>query len=279
MVESEVEEATLDWLESIGWTIKNGPEIAPGELFAERESYGQVILAGRLRDAIRKQNPNIPEEAREDAFRKLMRVESPSLVANNRAFHRMLVEGVPVNYRRDDGTIAGDHVKLVDFESPDNNDWLAVNQFTIIEGQHNRRPDVILFLNGLPLGLIELKNAADENADIWSAFNQLQTYKSQISSLFVFNECLLISDGLHARVGTLTSDRERFMPWRTMEGDDLAKATSVELEVLLKGIFDKRRFLNLLKFFIVFEADESGSLLKKMAGYHQFHAVNKAVDA
>ena len=279
MVESEVEEATLDWLESIGWTIKNGPEIAPGELFAERESYGQVILAGRLRDAIRKQNPNIPEEAREDAFRKLMRVESPSLVANNRAFHRMLVEGVPVNYRRDDGTIAGDHVKLVDFESPDNNDWLAVNQFTIIEGQHNRRPDVILFLNGLPLGLIELKNAADENADIWSAFNQLQTYKNQISSLFVFNECLLISDGLHARVGTLTSDRERFMPWRTVEGDALAKTTAVELEVLLKGIFDKRRFLNLLKFFIVFEADESGLLLKKMAGYHQFHAVNKAVDA
>jgi type I restriction enzyme, R subunit len=279
MVESEVEDATLDWLESIGWTIKNGPEIAPGELFAERESYGQVVLAGRLRDAIRTLNPNIPEDAREEAFRKLMRVESPSLAANNRAFHRMLVEGVPVDYRRGDGTIAGDHAHLVDFDNPGNNDWLAVNQFTIIEGQHNRRPDVVLFLNGLPLGLIELKNAADENADIWSAFNQLQTYRQQISSLFVFNECLLISDGLKARVGTLTSDRERFMPWRTVEGDETARTTDVELEVLLKGVFDRRRLLDLLRHFIVFEDDGSGALLKKMAGYHQFHAVAKAVEA
>jgi len=278
MVESEVEEAALDWLEAIGWTIKNGPEIAPGELFQERDGFGQVILPGRLRTAIEGLNPSIPAEAREEAFRKLMRVESPSPVVNNRAFHRMLVDGLPVEYRRPDGTIAGDDARLVDFENPDANDWLAVNQFTVIEGQFNRRPDVVLFLNGLPVGVIELKNPADENATTWKAFKQIQTYKQEIPPLFVFNECVLISDGLSARVGTLTSDWERFMPWRTIEGEELAPSSALELEVLVRGVFEKRRFLDLIRHFIVFEADSSGGLAKKMAGYHQFHAVNKAVD-
>jgi type I restriction enzyme R subunit len=276
--ESEVEEAALEWLESLGWAYRGGPEIAPGELFAERESYGQVILTGRLREAIKRLNPKIPEDAREEAFRKLTRTESPSLVVNNRTFHRMLVDGVPVEYRRKDGTIAGDHVRLIDFDNSDENDWLAVNQFTVTEGQYHRRPDVVLFVNGLPLGVIELKNPADENADVWKAYKQIQTYKQEIPSLFVFNECVVTSDGLDARIGTLTGEPEWFMPWRTVEGDELAASTAIQLEVLLRGVFEKRRFLDLIRHFIVFEDDGSGALAKVMAGYHQFHAVNKAVD-
>jgi type I restriction enzyme R subunit len=190
----------------------------------------------------------------------------------------MLVEGVQVEYRRKDGSIAGDRVRLVDFEHPEDNDFLAVNQFTVIEGQHHRRPDIVVFVNGLPLAVIELKNPADEEATVWSAFNQLQTYKQQIPTLFSFNEALVISDGLEARLGTLTADRERFSPWRTIEGEELASASMPQLEVLIRGVFEKHRFLDLLRYFIVFE-DKDGQIIKKMAGYHQFHAVQKALQA
>ncbi len=279
MTESTVEDAALSWLEGLGYTLLHGPDIAPGEPFSERDDYAQVVLERRLRDALAALNPAIPAEVLEEAFRRVIRPDSPSLVGNNRAFHRMLVDGVEVEYRRPDGSIAGDRVRLVDFEDPEANDFLAVNQFTVVEGQINRRPDIVLFINGLPLTVIELKNPADETATIWTAFNQLQTYKQQIPSLFAFNEALVVSDGLEARVGTLTADREWFLPWRTVEGEDLAPAAMPQLEVLLKGMFEKRRFLDLLRGFIVFEDDGGDAPVKKMAGYHQFHAVGRAVEA
>lgn len=277
LTESEVESAALSWLASLGYTSIFGPDIAPEEPAAERESFLEVILSRRLHDALRRLNPSIPADALEEAFRKVTRPESPSLLANNRAFHRLLIDGVPVEYQRKDGSIAGDHALLVDFENPENNEFLAVNQFTVVEGQQNRRPDIVIFVNGLPLAVIELKNPADEDATIQTAFQQLQTYKNDIPALFNYNEMLVISDGLEARAGTLTSDWARFMPWRTIDGEDIAPKGRPELDVLIKGVFEKNRFLDLIKHFIVFEADGE-HISKKMAAYHQYHAVNKAVE-
>ena len=275
--ESTVEQAALAWLESLGYAILSGPEIAPGELQAEREDYRQVILERRLRQALQQLNPQVPAGALEEALRKLTRLDQPSLVADNHTLHRYLVEGVPVEYQRTDGSIMGDLVRVLDYDNPENNDFLAVNQFTVVEDRYERRPDIVLFVNGLPLAVIELKNAADENATIWSAFNQLQTYKQQIPSLFAYNEALVVSDGTQARIGTLTAGREWFLPWRTIEGGELAAETLSQLEVLLKGVFDRRRFLDLIHYFIVFEDTGGGVLVKKMAGYHQYHAVNVAL--
>ncbi len=281
--ESVIEQAALAWLESLGYTILSGPEIAPGELQVERDSYGQVILEGRLKQALQQLNSNpnhkMPKDALEEAFRKLTRQDSSSLVVNNHAIHKYMVEGVPVEYQRADGSIGGDLVRVLDYDAPENNEFLAVNQFTVVEGRHERRPDIVLFVNGLPLAVIELKNAATESATIWSAFNQLQTYKEQIPSLFAFNEALMISDGVQARIGTLTANSEWFMPWRTIKGDDLADTRLSELQVVLEGVFDKRRFLDLIRHFIAFEDVGGGVLIKKMAGYHQYHAVNLAVDS
>ena len=276
--ESVVEDAARSWLGELGYSILAGPAIAPGERLAERSSFDQVVLSHQLQDALYSLNKDIPAEALEEAIRKITRPEAPSLLANNRAFHRMIVDGIEVEYRRQDGTIAGDRVRVIDFDNPEANDWVAVNQFTVIEGQHNRRPDVVVFVNGLPLAVVELKNAADEEANTLSAFKDLQTYKAQIPSLFLYNAVSVISDGLDTRAGTISADWERFMPWRTIEGEELAPSTMPQLEVLLRGMFDKRRFLDLVRYFIVFEEDESGELIKKVAGYHQFHAVNKAVE-
>ena len=276
--ESVVEEAALAWLDGLGYAVQFGPTIAPGEAAAEREDYGQVVLAGRLRDALARLNPHVPPAALDEAYRKLTRPDRPTLAANNHAAHRMIVEGVPVEYFRPDGSLGGDLVRVLDFDDPDNNDWLAVNQFTVVENRHERRADVVLFVNGLPLAVMELKNAADEKATIWAAFNQLQTYKQQIPALFTFNEALVISDGLHARIGTLTADRERFMPWRTIDGSGLADEHLSQLQVVIEGVFDRRRFLDLVRYFIVFEDAGNGVLIKKMAGYHQYHAVNAAVE-
>ena len=275
--ESEVEDAALTWFGAVDWPVAHGPEIAPDMLGAERTDYAQVILEQRLRDALARLNPALPSEALDDAFRKLMRPEGPTLEARNRALHRLLVDGVTVEFRRSDGSIGGAQAQVIDFEDPDNNDWLAVNQFTVVENKHNRRPDVVLFVNGLPLVLVELKNAADENATIWSAFHQLQTYKAELPTLFAYNALLVISDGLEARIGTLTAGREWFKPWRTIHGETVAPATMPELQVMIEGVFDKRRLLDLLCHFLVFEDDGSGKLAKKMAGYHQFHAVNVAL--
>jgi len=276
--ESIVEDAALAWLGELGFAVLHGPEIAPGELAEERTSLGEGLLPKRLHAALRKLNPTLPTEALDEAFRKVTVPQHPSLIANNRAFHRMLVDGIAVECRRKDDSIGAEIVRLIDFDDPESNDWLVVNQFTVIEGQHNRRPDVVLFVNGLPLGVIELKNAADEQADIWAAFNQLQTYKAQIPSLFIHNAVLVISDGLETRIGTISADKERFMPWRTIEGETVAPASMPQLEVLLRGVFDKRRFLDLVRHFIVFEDDGGTSVIKKMAGYHQFHAVRTAIE-
>ena len=278
--ESIVEDAALAWLEGLGYAVLNGPEIAVGMPEAERNdpNYHDVVLERRLRQALVNLNPNLPAEALEDAFRKLVRADAPSLVERNRAVHRMLVDGITVEYRRKDGSIAGAQAQVIDFDRPDNNDWLAVNQFTVAEGQHTRRPDVVLFVNGLPLAVIELKNPADENATVWSAYQQLQTYQVQIPSLFATNAALVVSDGVQARIGTLGAGKEWFKPWRTITGRDGAAPSLAELQVVLEGVFDRRRFLDLVRHFIVFEDAGGGKLTKKMAGYHQFHAVNVAVE-
>jgi type I restriction enzyme R subunit len=306
--ESTVEAAALGWLESIGWRIAHGPDISPsGDTLTlalsqrEREHYGEVVLAQRLRDALARLNPTFPAEALEDAFRKLTRPEGADLLQRNRALHRLLVNGVTVEYRTAGGEVRGAQARVIDFDTPDNNHWLAVNQFSVVENRHSRRPDVVLFVNGLPLAVIELKNPADEDATIWSAFQQLQTYQAEIPSLFAMNGVLVVSDGVEARVGALGSGREWFKPWRTITGADFYPSPSPsprpdvhpspsgrgdggegfrllpELQVVIEGIFAKRRFLDLVRDFIVFEDDGSGRLAKKMAGYHQFHAVQVAV--
>lgn len=277
--ESHVEDAAVSWFAELGYAPDQGAHLAPGEIQTERDSFADVILSARLRTAIRDLNPRVPDDAREDALRKVLRIGTPSLTQTNRAFQKMLREGVPVEYQRADGTIAYDSVKLIDFNNVDANDWLAVNQFTVIEGQNNRRPDIVIFVNGLPLGLIELKNAADEDTTIWSAYAQLQTYKAEIPSVLNYNAVLVVSDGLQARIGSITANQEWFKVWRTIEGDSDAPKSALELEVLVRGVFERRRFLDLLQHFIVFEEDpETGSLNKIMAGYHQFHAVNAAVE-
>ncbi|MGB2753532.1 MAG: type I restriction endonuclease subunit R [Phycisphaerae bacterium] len=277
VTESVVEEAALGWLAQMGYTVLPGPDIAPGELHAEREGYDEVVLADRLRAAIDRLNPNVPAEGKEDALRKVTRVHGPSLVATNRAFHKMLTDGVDVEYRGEDGRVVGDKVWLFDFDEPGNDDFLAVNQFTVTEDRHTRRPDVVVFVNGLPLVVIELKNPADETATIWTAFKQLQTYKAEIPSLFAYNEVLVVSDALEARLGSLTADREWFMPWRTVEGEKVAPVAMPQLQVLLAGLLEKHRLLEYVRHFVLFE-DERERVAKKIAGYHQFHAVRKAVD-
>jgi type I restriction enzyme R subunit len=278
--ESVVEDAALGWLEAMGYAVVHGPDIAVGEPASERHDpgYRDVVLERRLREALARLNPGLPPEALGDAFRKLTRLDAPTLLERNRATHRMLVDGVTVEYRRADGSIAGAQARVLDFDFPENNDWLAVNQFTVSESQHTRRPDVVLFVNGLALGVIELKNAADANATVWTALQQLQTYQAQIPALFSANAALVISDGVQARIGTLSSGREWFKPWRTVSGQGDAPSTMPELQVVLEGVFDKRRFLDLVHHFIVFEDAGGGKLAKKMAGYHQFHAVNVAVE-
>ena len=277
--ESVVEDAALAWLAELGWAVKHGPEIAPGELFAERKDYGETILLERFRNALQRLNPGLPEDTLADAERRVLRPDAPMLEVNNQQFHRWQVDGITSEYRASDGNLRGHPVRLVDFDDLDNNDWLAVNQFTVTESGHNRRPDIVLFVNGLPLAGIELKNPADEAADIWSAYRQYQTYKAEIPSLYTYNDALVISDGLEARMGTLTAGKEWFLPWRTIEGQEVEPSSRPQLEVLLRGAFDHRRFLDLLRWFIVFDDDGSGRLSKKMAGYHQFHAVQAAVDA
>ena len=278
LTEADVEQAALDWLRDLGWQLAHGPDIAPDTPAAERDDYGQVVLERRLRDALADLNPSLPTDALNDAVRKLTRPEGSTLAARNREFHRMLVNGVEIEYREAGGAVRGDLVRVIDFDNPANNDWLAVSQFTATENKNTRRPDVVLFVNGLPLGVIELKNPADEDATIWTAWQQLQTYKSELPSLFSMNEALVVSDGNEARLGTLTSGREWFKPWRTVTGETLANTQMTELQVMLEGAFEPRRFLALVRDFIVFEDDGSGALVKKMAGYHQLHAVRVAVD-
>jgi type I restriction enzyme, R subunit len=271
LTESDIENVTLGWLSELGWNIGHGPDLAPEGKAPERASYGDVLLLGRFRCALSRINPQLPADCIDDIVRKVVAVEIPSLVEENRRLHRLMVDGVPVQYMQADGTIKNDIAWLIDWTN-DKNDWLALNQFTVVEERANRRPDIILFLNGLPLALIELKNAGDENATIEGAFRQVQAYKQQIST----NALLLISDGLKARLGSLTSDFERFMPWRTTCGKDIAPKGKPELHTMMHGVFEPSRFLELLRHFTVFRGDGK-DLFKIIAGYHQFHAVRHAV--
>ena len=276
--ESDVEQAALDWLEGLGWHVAHGPDVAPEAAGAERADYGRVVLEQRLRDALARLNPDLPAEALNDAFRKLTQPEGVMPEVRNRAFHRMVVDGVTVEHRAADGAMRGAQARVMDFDVPANNDWFAVNQLTVVENKHERRPDVVLFVNGLPLVVIELKNPADEDATVRTAWQQLHTYKAELPALFAMNAVLMVSDGVEARIGTLTAGWEWFKPWRTISGEGLADPHVPELQVMLEGVCTPGRFLSLLRDFIVFEDDGSGNLAKKMAAYHQFHAVQVALD-
>lgn len=280
--ESVVEDAALEWFEGLGYSIAHGPEIAPDAAGSERATYADVLLVDRLRNALFTLNPDVPAECLEEIIKRIQRPELPTLIENNRLFHALLRDGMDVEYRLPDGSSKGDKVWLFDFEDPSRNDWLAVNQFTVVEkvgsNRHDRRPDVVVFVNGIPLAVIELKNAADEDADIWAAYKQLQTYKAEIPSLFTTNGVLLISDGLDARIGSLTAGKDRFTPWRTADGVGVAPTTQPQLDVAIKGIFDRRWFLDYVRNFAVFEHTDD-TIIKKIAAYHQFHAVRKAVQA
>ncbi len=276
ITENEIEEIALSYLQNLGYSYILGTDISPDGEHPERQ-YNEVVLVTRLRDAIDKLNPNISQDAKEDALKKVLRTESPNLLVNNESFHRYLTDGVDVEVRTESG-IRGEKVYIVDFENPDNNEFLAVNQFTVIEGNQNKRPDIILFVNGLPLVVIELKNAVDENANLKSAFNQLQTYKQAISSLFTYNSLLIISDGWDARCGTITGDYGRFMTWKTKDGQTTADRLQPQMEVMFYGMLNKRTLLDLIRQFIVFEKSDSKTL-KKVAAYHQYYAVNKAIES
>jgi type I restriction enzyme R subunit len=277
IAETQVEGAVLEWLEKLGYTVKNASEVAPDSHNSERFTYGDVVLKYRLMKAVTRLNPALPSEAHADAVRRVLQSDYPTLIDENRRLHKAMIEGVDIEFYGDDGVIRYEQARLIDFTDLDANDWLALNQFTVIENKATRRPDVVIFVNGLPLAVIELKNPSYENATLDSAFNQLRTYKDQIPSLFRTNAMLVISDGLTARIGSLTADKERFMPWRTITGDDLAPKGTPELETMLTGVFEKRRLLDLLKDFIVF-GDTGTGTAKILAGYHQFHAVRRAVE-
>ena len=276
MTEDQLEQETLSWLADVGYTPLYGIDIAVDGSSPERSNYVQVVLVERLRKAINRLNPSIPQVAREDALRQVLNLDTPVLLAANRHFHRLLVNGVPVQYQKD-GETRGDFVRLVDFAYVAANEWLAVNQFSIKGAKYTRRPDIILFINGLPLVLLELKNPVDENADIWKAFDQVQTYKEQIPDVFQYNEVLVISDGSQALMGSLSADAERFMAWRTIDGVELDPLGQFnELETLIRGVLAPEYLLDYLHFFVLFEDD--GTLVKKIAGYHQFHAVRSAIN-
>ena len=279
VTESMVEDAALDWFRVLGYHVQGGPDMSPGPdsvYYALRASHADAVLTSAVRGSLRRLNSGLPDEALDDAVRRLTRPEGATLEARNRSFHRMVVDGVNVEYRDADGAVRGAQASVVDFDEPDANTWSAINQFTVSENGNTRRPDIVVFVNGLPLAVIELKNPADQNATVWSAFHQLQTYKAELPSLFACNAVLAVSDGIQARLGTLSAGREWFKPWRTIGGQELAPAFYTELQVAIEGVFEKRRFLSLLRDFIVFE-DDGGALVKKMAGYHQFHAVEAAV--
>ena len=276
MTEDQLEKEALDWLVDVGYESLCARDLDSLDPRLVRASLSEVILVGCLKKAIDKLNPDIPRSAKEDAFQQLTNSLHPSLISANQIFHKYLINGIPVQYQSNDET-RGDLLKLVDWQDPNQNEWLAVNQLTIKGPKHTRRPDVILFVNGLPLVLLELKNPADLSADIWKAFDQIQTYKEQISDTFVYNELLVISDGTEARVGSLSADSERFMQWRTIDGvevDPLGKFN--ELETLIRGLLSPKYLLDFIKYFVLFEDD--GNLIKKIAGYHQFHAVQAAIE-
>ena len=287
IAESAIESFAIELLEKQGYQYVYGPAIAPDSDTPERASFEDVLLLDRLKAAVGRINPTVPADARDDAIKQIQRLASPELIANNETFHRLLTEGIKVTYQKG-GQTRGDLVWLIDFHNPDNNDFVVLNQFTIIENHVNKRPDVILFVNGLPLVVIELKNPADENATNNSAFKQLQTYKQAIPSLFPYNAFLIISDGLEAKAGTLSAGFSRFMAWKTADGKVEASHLVSQLEILIQGMLNKTTLLDLIRHFIVFEKSkkedkDTGIItiqtVKKIASYHQYYAVNRAVES
>ena len=276
MNEDELEQLCLDWFRNNSWDVAYGPDIAHDSDNPERSDYHEVVLKRYLHEALVRINPHLPESAIEQAIAVVLKPDSLDLTTSNRASHRLLLEGVPVEYRKDDRTIH-DRAFLIDFENLANNRFMAVNQFTIQGTKQPRRPDIVCFINGLPIAVLELKSPNDENADIWSAFNQLQTYKNEISDLFVFNEALVASDGYNARIGSLTANRERFSPWRAIKHEDDKPLLECQLETVVRGFFDRELLLDYIRFFVLFETDGE-VIIKKIAGYHQFHAVRAAVN-
>jgi type I restriction enzyme R subunit len=275
MTEDQLEQEALGWLSDVGYTPLYGPDLSPEGARPERQSYQQVLLIERLRGALARLNPGMPPAAREDALQQVVDLGIPALLPSNRRFHQLLITGVPVDVHKDGETL-GDFARLIDWTDPSRNEWLAINQYSIRGPHHTRRPDIVLFVNGLPLVLVELKNPVDEKADIWKAFDQIQTYKAQTPDIFHYNEVLVISDGSSARLGSLSASAERFMQWRTIDGVSLDPLGDFnELETLIHGVLAPAALLDYLRFFVLFEDD--GELIKKIAGYHQFHAVRAAI--
>lgn len=277
MTEDQLEQLCLEWFAEGGWETTSGADIAPDGPAPERANYRQVLLLGDLERALRRINPHLPDTAVEQAVAIVTKPESLDSVASNRGFHRLLLDGVPVEYKRDD-EIIHDHAFLIDFADLKANRFRAINQFTLQGSKQLRRPDIVCFINGLPLAVLELKSPTAENVDIWDAFNQIQTYKDEIPDLFAYNQAVVVSDGYNARVGSLTANQERFMPWRTIKHEDDKPLLDWQLETMVRGFFDRELLLDYLRYFVIFETD-SDRLIKKIAGYHQFHAVREAVKA
>ncbi|HOS46446.1 MAG TPA: type I restriction endonuclease, partial [Paludibacter sp.] len=287
MTENAIEQYTIDLMGRLGYQYVYAPDIAPDGNAPERESYSQVLLLGRLRKAIKRINDHLSHDIQEQALKEIQRIASPDLVANNKAFHKYLTEGVPVS-KNVEGYERGDRLWLIDFENPDNNDFLVSNQFTVVENNNNKRPDVILFVNGIPLVVMELKNAADETATVYSAFKQIETYKTIIPGLFTYNGFVVISDGLEAKAGSISADYSRFMAWKTADGQKEASSTTSQMETLILGMLNKGTLLDIIRYFIVFdesakEDPQTGIItkttVKKLAAYHQYYAVNRAVES
>jgi len=274
--EDQVELLAIDWFKELGYDYLLGYDIAPDSTNPLRDNYQEAIIKSRLNSALQKLNKNLPQSAIDEAIHILSKPQSATLIQNNREFHRLLLQGISIEINTKDGK-KGEVVKIIDFEKVNDNDFLVVNQFTIKGTKGNRRPDLIVFINGLPISVIELKNPADENADIYKAYNQLQTYKDEIEDLFIYNEALIISDGIHARVGSLTGTEEWFMFWRTIKNETDKPILEYELDTLIKGFFNKKFLLDYIQNFVLFE-DDGKDIVKKIAGYHQFHAVRTAVD-
>lgn len=287
LTENKIEEFAIKLLERLGYEYVYAPDIAHDGENPERTSYEEILLIDRLKEAVKRINPSIPSDAQEEAIKEVQRINSPELLTNNESFHRFLTEGIPVS-KRVDGDDRGDRVWLIDFENPANNQFVAANQYTVIENGNNKRPDVILFVNGIPLVVLELKNAADENATVKSAFKQLQTYKEIIPSLFTYNGFMIVSDGLEAKAGTLSSGISRFMAWKSADGKEEASNLVSQLETLINGMLNKETLLDLIRHFTVFEKSKKEdaatgittiSTVKKLAAYHQYYAVNRAIES
>ncbi|MEI6150501.1 MAG: type I restriction endonuclease subunit R, partial [bacterium] len=274
--EEQLEQLAIQWFQDTGWSYARGPDISPEGMTPERGDFRTVVLKARLAAAVHRLNPKLPPTAVEEVVHIATTPDHPGLVQNNRGFHRLLMDGVKIEFTNAVGVKETDHAQLIDFQNPANNDFLVVNQYTVTGTKQPRRPDIVVFVNGLPLALIELKNPADENADIWKAYGQLGTYKDEIEDLLVFNEALVISDGMNARIGSLTASQEWFMPWRTIANEDDKPSVAFELETIVRGFFRPDLFLDYVRYFVLFEQD-GDAMIKKIAGYHQFHGVREAV--